>query len=52
MTRTLTAAMFQKYIEQGFVSCIECDDSVDLSEANDINDAVEIWNDHVQEAHS
>jgi hypothetical protein len=50
MRRTLTAALFQQYVEQGFVPCAECGE-VRVDAAETINDAVETWNEHVQNVH-
>lgn len=49
MTRRspLDAVMWQKLIEEGEVRCRGCDTFVDLEDAEDINEGVEIWNEHV-----
>lgn len=49
MTRTLDAAMWQKLIDEGEIRCRGCGTMVDLSDADDINEGVDIWNAHVAE---
>jgi len=48
----LDAVMWQKLIEEGEVRCRGCDTMVDLSDADDINEGVDIWNDHVADCDS
>lgn len=50
MTRRspLDAAMWNQLIYEGEVRCQGCDEMVDLSSAEDINDGVELWNEHVR----
>lgn len=45
----LDAVLWQQLIEEGEVRCRACDTMVDLDDADDINEGVELWNDHVQE---
>lgn len=49
MTRKapLAAVAWQKFVEEGEVRCRGCDTMVDLSDADDINEAIALWNDHV-----
>lgn len=49
-TSPLDAAMWSRLVEDdGEVRCRGCDTMVDLSSADDINDAVDCWNEHVQD---
>jgi len=43
----LDAALWQGLIDKGEVRCRGCDTFVDLEDADDINEGVEIWNEHV-----
>lgn len=45
----LDAVLWQGLIEQGEVRCRGCDEFVDLESADDINEGVELWNEHVAE---
>ena len=44
----LDAAMWQALIDIGEVRCRGCDEFVDLSGCEEINDGVEVWNEHVR----
>lgn len=37
--------------EYGELKCRGCDDFVDMSGAETVNDGIDIWNDHVREVH-
>jgi hypothetical protein len=39
------------YYEHGEVLCDGCNETVDLSEAEDIQEAAQIWDNHVEERH-
>lgn len=43
----LDAVMWQKLIEEGEVKCLGCDDFVDLSDCENVNEGVDTWNEHV-----
>lgn len=43
----------ESYHEFGLIRCTGCNDAeVDLSDADDFEEACQIWNDHVQEHHT
>jgi hypothetical protein len=37
--------------EHGEARCQGCDEPVDLSNADDVDEAIDIWNEHVKEEH-
>jgi len=39
------------YYQHGSVLCDGCDQRVDLSDAEDITDAAELWNQHLESEH-
>lgn len=48
-TSPLSGLLWQRLIIEGEVRCRGCDTMVNLDEADEINDAVGIWNTHVQD---
>jgi hypothetical protein len=50
-TSPLDAVFWQGMVEQGEIRCRGCDEFVDLDNADDINEAIEIWNNHVKSEH-
>lgn len=46
------AAIWQGFLEIGEVRCRGCNSYVNLDEAEDITEAIEIWNQHVKDEHS
>jgi hypothetical protein len=45
----LDAVFWQMLIHEGEVRCRGCDTFIDLDDADDINEGVDIWNAHVEE---
>lgn len=39
------------YHEYGEVRCDGCNERVDLSNAEDVDEALEVWNEHVETGH-
>jgi hypothetical protein len=45
-----TPVLFHVAAREGYIGC-ECGTEVDLEDADDLNEAIELWNQHVRTAH-
>jgi len=49
LTEELEERIAESYHEHSEVICDGCNQTVDLSNADDLNEAIEIWNNHVKD---